>query len=114
VATGRAIGFNGYNLAIAEPEPEPEPDNEINDQINDAVADVINETVEDSGQTVTNDIQEETVDSVESTPNVNFALNATYGDCQASNKDDPRCRLKDEMSRFLGQFLMGGSMIKAK
>jgi hypothetical protein len=120
VAANRGIVFDGYNLASTEPVEPVEPEVEIefdeeqNEQIKDAVADIINETNEDTAQAVTNDIQEETVGAIESSPNVNFALNATYGNCQDSNKDDPRCKMKDEMSRFLGQFLMGGSMIKEK
>lgn len=116
VAADRDIKFNGYLSSVsgAVQTPESEIDAETNEQINDAVADVINETVEDSAQSIANDIQEETVNSVESSPNMNFALNATYGDCQGNKENDPRCKLKDEMSRFLGQFLMGGSMIKAK
>lgn len=115
IAASREIVFSGYNLSETVAIPDPDPvDEDINEQINDALADIINETVENSAQSITNDIQEETVNSVESSPNMNFALNATYGDCQGNKENDPKCKLKDEMSRFLGQFLMGGSMIKAK
>jgi len=115
IADSREIVFSGYNLSETVAIPDSEVvDEDINEQINDALADIINETVENSAQSITNDIQEETVNAVESSPNMNFALNATYGDCQGNKENDPKCKLKDEMSRFLGQFLMGGSMIKAK
>jgi hypothetical protein len=109
VGSERDIKFLGYSLLVNETTEVPA---EVAEKIDQAVADIINETVTDSAQAVSDDIQSETVAAVESSPNVNVALNEMFSDCKKSDTEDSRCKVKDEISRFLGRFLMGGSMPK--
>ncbi len=119
VAQNRGVVFSGYTLneaAVDVPDvtiPDA-PDVAIEDQVEQVLADVINETVGDAAQSVASEIQEETVATVESSPNVNFALNEMFSGCKEANREDSRCKVKDEISRFLGRFLMGGSMPKTR
>jgi filamentous hemagglutinin family protein len=109
VGSERDIKFLGYSSAVSETIEVP---TEVAEKVDQAVADIINETVTDSAQTVSDEIQSETVEAVESSPNVNVALNEMFSDCKKSDTEDSRCKVKDEISRFLGRFLMGGSMPK--
>jgi filamentous hemagglutinin family protein len=109
VGSERDIKFLGYSSVENEITEVPA---EVVEEINQAVADIINETMTDSAQAVSDDIQSETVAAVESSPNVNVALNEMFSDCKKSDTEDSRCKVKDEISRFLGRFLMGGSMPK--
>ena len=78
------------------------------------MSDVINGSVGESDQIAAEGIQDETVAAVESTPNVNLALNEMFSGCRQSNEQESRCKVKEEISRFLGRFLIGGSMPKSK
>lgn len=107
VAAGRNINMVGLSQVEIEELPT-----EVIDQIDQVVSDVIKDSVGDAGQSVAEDIQEETVSAIESSPNVNVALNEMFSGCRQSNSEDSRCQMKSEISRFLGRFLMGGSMPK--
>jgi filamentous hemagglutinin family protein len=109
IGAERDISFFGYNPVVSEIDEVPA---EVAEQIDQVVADIINEALTDSAQSVSDDIQSETVAAVESSPNVNVALNEMFSGCQKSDAEDSRCKVKDEISRFLGRFLMGGSMPK--
>ena len=85
---------------------------ELDDQIDQGISDAINDSVKEGQQVVVDEIQEETVAAVESSPNVNFALNEMFSGCREGNARDTRCKVKEEISRFLGRFLIGGSMPK--
>jgi len=109
VGQGRNIVFQGYTLESDVPEIV-EPD--IEDQVDQSVSDAINDSVQDPVQETADNIQEETVSAVEDSPNVNFALNEMFSDCREGNERDAKCKVKEEISRFLGRFLIGGSMPK--
>jgi len=112
-SSGRTVNVVGISLLNDGPD-DAVVDDELADDVEQAVSDAIKGAGDTTDQVVAEDIQNETVSSVESSPNVNFALNEMFSGCRQSNSQDSRCKVKEEISRFLGRFLIGGSMPKAQ
>jgi len=112
-SSGRTVNVVGVSLLDDGP-GDAEVDGDLVDDVEQAVSDAIKGAGDTIDQVVAEDIQNETVSSVESSPNVNFALNEMFSGCRQGNSQDSRCKVKEEISRFLGRFLIGGSMPKAQ
>ncbi len=112
-SSGRTVNVVGVSL-IGDAPVDAVADEALADEVEQAVTDAIKGAGDAIDQVVAEDIQNETVSSVESSPNVNFALNEMFSGCRQGNSQDSRCKVKEEISRFLGRFLIGGSMPKAQ
>ncbi len=114
-STGRTVNVVGLTLVGDTTDPIEDPVTEqVVDDVDQALSDAVNDVADNSGQITAEEIQNESVSSVESSPNVNFALNEMFSGCRQGNEQDSRCKVKEEISRFLGRFLIGGSMPKAQ
>ncbi len=107
-SAGRTVKIMGYTDTALDPSQD------IDDKTDQALEDAINGAVGNDDQNVATDIQNETVATAESSPNVNVALNEMFSGCRQAENEDKRCQVKDEIGRFLGRFLMGGSMPKTR
>ncbi len=104
---GRTVTIMGYTHSATDPSLV------VDNETDQALEDAINGAVGSDDQGVAEDIQNETV-AAESSPNVNVALNEMFSGCRQAENEDKRCQVKDEIERFLGRFLMGGSMPKTR
>ncbi|MCP5325211.1 MAG: hypothetical protein H7A09_02650 [Oceanospirillaceae bacterium] len=108
-ASGRTI----YLLPDASNPPiTPGPD--INDVIDEALSGAEETQIQDqpAGNSAAEEIISSTQESLDNNPNISFAMETIFNRCTRQNSD--KCELKKELSRFLGQYLIGGSMPKAK
>ncbi len=99
---------------VMDPIEDEVLDEDLVSEVEQALKDAVKDVAGTTDQAVATEVQQETVAAVESSPNVNFALNEMFSECKDANQDDSRCKVKDEISRFLGRFLMGGSMPKTR
>ena len=108
-ASGRTI-----YLLPDESNPPIVPGPDINEIIDEALTGAEETQIQDqpAGNSAAEEIISSTQQSLDNNPNLSFAMEAIFNRCTQQNSD--KCELKKELSRFLGQYLIGGSMPKAK